>query len=178
MKKLIIYFHGFNSSPQTDKVARLKQAFPDDYVYAFSINIDPDIATIELQKAIDFTLLDHLNEDIKVIFVGTSLGAWWANKMGFLYHCPVMLINPCEDPTNSLQKYDVDKSILNKFSPVEYHPEKDYYFIARQDEIITHPINWSWPNLYVYNSSKVRHQFNGPEFNDVIKVIKSKLTGK
>lgn len=164
MKKLIVYFHGFNSSPKTEKVNRLKLAFPDDYVYAFPINIDPDIANKDLEMAIDSVLIDHLNEDVEVIFVGTSLGAWWANKFGTLYHCPALLINPCEDPAKTLG--------LIKFMPMIYRPEHSAYFIAKHDEIIEHQIDWSWPHIYLYNSPEVKHQFNGPEFDDVITVIR------
>ena len=177
MKKLIIYFHGFNSSPKTDKFDRLKSAFPDDFVYAFPINIDPDIAQIELENDIDSCLIDHLNENINVVFVGTSLGAWWANKMGDLYDCPTILINPCHDPKNSLGKYDINESILNKFETMEYYPEKDYYFIAKYDEVIEHStfLHSSWPDVFIYDSPEVKHRFNGPEFDDVIDLIRTKF---
>ena len=176
MKKVIIYFHGFNSSPKTDKVDRLKMAFPDDYVYAFPINIDPDVAKLELETAIDSCLLDHLNENVSVIFVGTSLGAWWANKMGELYDCPTIIINPCEDPANSLRKYGIDEHILSKFEPIVFHPEKDFYFIALRDEVITPSITWIFqPDVFLYDSPEVKHQFNGPEFDDVIDLIKTRF---
>lgn len=164
MKKLIIYFHGFNSSPKTEKVDRLKSAFPDDYVYAFPINIDPDIADKELEIAIDFALINHLNEEIQVLFVGTSLGAWWANRFGELYHCPVLLINPCKDPAKTLG--------LIKFMPMKHRPEQSVYFIAKHDEIMQHTYDITWPNLFLYDSPEVKHRFNGPEFDDVIEVIR------
>ncbi len=171
MKKIIIYFHGLNSSHNSDKVERLKSAFPDDYVHAFPINIDPDIAIPELENNINNVLIDHLNEEIILFFVGTSLGAWWANKFGNEYLCTAILINPSPNPQNSLLLHGISKEICEKYSSIQYNPQKDYYFIAKHDEVITHSIDWSWPHIYIYNSPKVKHRFNGPEFNHVISLI-------
>lgn len=60
-------YHIFSRSKfshNSDKVERLKSAFPDDYVHAFPINIDPDIAIPELENNINNVLIDHLNEEI------------------------------------------------------------------------------------------------------------------
>lgn len=172
MKKIIIYFHGLNSSHNSDKVERLKSAFPDDYVHAFPINIDPDIAIPELENNINNVLIDHLNEEIILFFVGTSLGAWWANKFGNEYQCTAILINPSPNPRYSLPSYGISKDICEKYSDIAYYPEKDYYFFAKYDEVIEHSIDWSWPHINLYNSANVGHRFCGPEFNDVISLIK------
>ena len=50
--------------------------------------------------------------------------------------------------------------------------DKDYYFIAHHDEIIEPIVDYSWKNLKVYENESVKHRFNGPEFNDVIELIK------
>ena len=61
--------------------------------------------------------------------------------------------NPCEDPANSLRKYGIDEHILSKFEPIVFHPEKDFYFIAFRDEVITTSIIWIFqPDVFLYDS--------------------------
>lgn len=100
MKKFIVYFHGYASSPNTDKVTQLKLAYPNDYIYAFLADIDPEIAIKEVGNNIDLALLDHIEEDIDITFIGTSLGAWLAAKMADLYGVKSILINPVLYPHN------------------------------------------------------------------------------
>ena len=172
MTKVIVYFHGYNSGPESEKVFKLMKAFPDDAIYSFPINIDPEIAQKDLENNIDDLLIDHLNEDIKLIFVGTSLGGWWVSRLAKLYNCPGIIINPCYSPQKSLEKYGVSEDILKKYSSMKFYSDKDYYFIALHDEIIDPIVDYSWKNLKVYENESVKHRFNGPEFNDVIELIK------
>lgn len=173
MKKMIVYFHGFGSSPNTDKVSRLKAAFPDDYIYAFPIDIDPEIAEKELTRNINNALVEHLNEAIVLFFIGTSLGGWWASSLGYDYQCTTILINPSPQPQDTLTRYGISQDICEKYSDIVYSPQKDYYFFAKHDEVIEPRYDLSWPNLFIYDQTSVGHRFNGPEFDDVIALINS-----
>lgn len=172
MKKVIVYFHGYNSTPTSDKVIRLKQSFSNDYVYSFAIDIDPRIAIIDLQNSIDNILVDHLNEDIKLIFVGTSLGGWWASKLAKIYGCVGIIINACYDPQISLRKYGVSDDILQQYHPMEFC-NSNYYFVALHDEVIDPKIDLSLKHINVYDDVAVKHRFNGPEFDDVLELIEN-----
>ena len=87
MKKVIVYCHGYASSNKTDKVFRLKKMLPDAEVHAWNIAIDPEISIPYLTGKIDLDILatNPLEENINLIFVGTSLGGWYASKLADIY---------------------------------------------------------------------------------------------
>ena len=183
MKKyLIFYFHGYNSSPNTNKVGRLKSIFPD--TYAFDINPDPDVSLKYLEDQIDITLLDEKymhHPNLQVIFIGTSLGAWYAAELADNYNVKAILINPCYDPQNSLVKYNLDRKICNKYPPIKWLNDAIYY-IAKDDEVIDfRPVRSILDQLNTHWIDNSNHWFSGPEFDNVIEDIKNEklqLCGK
>jgi uncharacterized protein len=90
----IFYFHGLNSSPNTDKVSRLKEHFTD--VYAFQIDPDPAVSLPYLHEEITKALKEY--PGVSPIFVGTSLGGWYATELGFEFGASVVAINPSYAP--------------------------------------------------------------------------------
>lgn len=172
MKKVIVYFHGFNSSPLTDKVQQLRTLLPNDYIYSFLADIDPEIAIKNVGNDIDSALLNHLNEDIEIIFIGTSLGGWLAAKLADLYGVKAILINPVFNPTKSLEKYGVDKEIREKYEVLTISP-KYQYFLAKHDEVIDHK-----ELIEVLNSKSIpydlneyaTHRYDGIAFDDTIRL--------
>lgn len=95
-----IYLHGFNSAfdPSNEKVKHLR-----------TIGTVTGI-TYDTTKSYS-EIFDYLTDQVRqydlleVVFVGTSLGGFWAAKMAQYFRTPSVLINPCYDPTNMLQKY-------------------------------------------------------------------------
>lgn len=168
---IVFYFHGYGSSAKTDKVQRLKDAFPE--TYAWDIDIDPEVSLPFLKEKIDCVLLNHYNDCMTVpIFVGTSLGAWYASQLADVYGCASVIINPSWNSLKTLEKYGVPLDIRSKYSSFIWSP-KAKYFIAKNDEVvdfapvrsILNSMNTEW----VDNSD---HRFNGPEFDKVIEYIK------
>jgi predicted esterase YcpF (UPF0227 family) len=133
MEKLIVYCHGYGSGANSTKLKALKAAGFN--AHCFEADIDPVEAILYLTNKIDNLLIDHLNQDIELVFVGTSLGAWMASKLAKMYGAKAVIINPSVDPSTSLLKYSVPKEICEKyhvFAPHETHK----YFFAKYDEII------------------------------------------
>lgn len=95
----IIYFHGFNSAynPENEKVRVLQEL---GNVTGITYNSYASFESIfkEIQSQ-----LQNITED--TVFVGTSLGGFWAATMAKFYSCPSVIINPCYDPAEMLQKY-------------------------------------------------------------------------
>ena len=175
MKKFIVYFHGYASSPNSDKVKQLKSAYPDDYIYSFSSNIDPDIAIKEVGNNIDLALLDHINENINITFIGTSLGAWLAAKMADLYGVKSILINPSLYPAKSLKKYNISDNICDKYTPLII-TENSTFFLAKYDEVINHDELISIldsKNIKYYINEETTHRYNGKSFDEVILTIRN-----
>lgn len=168
MKKVIIYCHGYNSSAQSDKVKRLSAA---GEVYAWNINIDPEVSLDDLEQKIDDLLISKMNEDFIMVFVGTSLGAWYASKLADIYSAYAVLINPAIDPKTSLTKYGVDESILNNYLNPIFFCTDDKVFIGTEDEII----DFSNANFGAASVEyvKAKHRFNGPEFDMVVEYIQN-----
>ena len=137
----IIYFHGFNSNANSAKVEKLRLSFPDVNIYSFDINIDVSIAESDLLENISLIY----RASTKCIFIGTSLGGWWAAKMqkDHFKDAIVFLINPAWNPQSQL--YSLDSSlpydILSKYSPMVFCDDY-HYFISMFDPVIA-------PNEYV-----------------------------
>lgn len=174
MKKLVIYFHGYNSSPNTDKVARLckESSF---LTYAFPIHLDPSVAYPELVSKIDDVLMNfHNNENIKLVFVGTSLGGWWASKLAKEYGCKSIIINPSSEPANSLRKYDVPERICTQYEDISF-PDNATYFFAKNDGLLDHTelirmLTEQKKDVRIYKDGG--HRFNGASFEKVVDYIK------
>lgn len=95
-----VYLHGFNSAfaPENDKVESLS-------ILGEVVGISYDSYS-SYQKIYDHlaTAISQYDLDDTVV-VGTSLGGFWAAVMGSKLSIPSIIINPCYDPTNMLQKH-------------------------------------------------------------------------
>lgn len=180
----VIYFHGFASTANSSKVQALKDAGFN--VSAPEINIDPEIAEKEL---IDFIKLEGIkNNDIdkKCVFVGTSLGGFWAARMGELFEASAILINPAMHPEISLNRYlgaytnhkdgsisELTSEIVKKYQMFPSTGSERYrtYFIAKKDK---HAVKFERTSnegkMFEYDSDDHRGL---TFFDDVIEYIKS-----
>jgi predicted esterase YcpF (UPF0227 family) len=95
-----VYLHGFNSafSPENDKVKSLSSLGTVIGVSYDSYGTYDNIRSYLINEILQYDL-DEL------VIVGTSLGGFWAAELGSALSLPSVIINPCYDPTNMLQKY-------------------------------------------------------------------------
>ena len=151
MSKLhVIYFHGLGSSSKTDKVGMLrKQGFD---VSAPDIPMDPEEAEKYL---IDF-IKKHSKDAIakgatKIVFVGTSLGGYWAARMGEKFDAAQVLVNPAMNPEIQLQHFKgkytdfasgtektLHPDVVKKFNlfPTKGDEGNRKYIIAKHDAVV------------------------------------------
>lgn len=96
----IIYLHGFSSAfdPENEKVRALAALGTVSGISYDSYGTYQEIYSFLLDE------LSNADRD-DTLLVGTSLGGFWAAEMGFKLGIPSVIINPCYDPTNMLQKY-------------------------------------------------------------------------
>ena len=167
-----VYFHGYGSNSKSDKVDRIKKMFPKDNVLAFDANIDPIIAKAEVGDKIFDALVDDRSEG-KLIFIGTSLGAWLANELSNEFDCLAILINPSYDPSLTLGKYGVSEYIINKYKPMLLSDlNRKRFYIDPFDDVIDHThLLKLLPFDVVIRTPYVGHRFNGPEFEKMLKNI-------
>lgn len=164
MKTVIVYFHGYGSSPTTDKVELLRKY---GEVHAWPIDLDPDISIPFLMGHVESLLLDNLHANKRFVFVGTSLGAWYAQRLGFLYNIPAILINPSYEPSRSLERYGVPDHIRAKYPDIGI-TRSDNIVVAADDEIIDHRNRDHTAANSITWFETGGHRFNGPEFLEAV----------
>jgi predicted esterase YcpF (UPF0227 family) len=98
---IYIYLHGFNSAfdPEASKVKTLSSLGE-----VIGITYDTYVSYDEIFSYITSQVPSDRSDE--VIFVGTSLGGFWAAQMGKHYGCPSVIINPCYDPSSMLRRYE------------------------------------------------------------------------
>ena len=165
LKPIVFYFHGYGSSPTTDKVVRLREA--GFLTYAFPIAIEPVSSILSLTLNIQSVLLEMTDREHEPVCVGTSLGGWYAAKLAGIFQMRSIIINPSIRPNPSLLKYDVAKAIVERYTPMQFSRNAKY-FIGNQDEVFD--FTDDKPTLDQYDTTYVDadHRFNGPEFDLVI----------
>lgn len=102
----IVYLHGFASAGESPKSDAIRDLLPEHVVISPNLPVDPDqvIAIVNdiVLKATSYP----------VVFVGTSLGGFWANYFAHTFDAPCVLVNPCTNPHETLAKY-VGKTVTN-----------------------------------------------------------------
>lgn len=185
----IIYLHGFMSAGDTPKSQALKQAFGDANVISIDLPIHPNDV---------ITTIDKIVRQVKVypiVFVGTSLGGFYANYFAQKYDCPGILVNPATVPSKTLYRaigynkhYKSGKDVLWTLEDVEQLAamEKEVstihsgglvnLFVSKDDEIIdadetlrNYPYTVS---TKVYDTGGHRFEDN---WNDVVERVREVL---
>lgn len=172
MKRIAIYFHGFGSSAQSDKVDRLKNSGYD--VYSFDIDPDPAISIPKLIGEIDKVLVEAHPDNVDLVMIGTSLGGWYASKIADLYHAKAIIINPCYDPKIFLKKYAVKSEILDRYIPMVFNKNYTYYIGTKDSVIDFSPVRDELSKMNtIYVSAE--HRFNGKEFDMVVNELRGEV---
>ena len=86
----IVYLHGLGSVGASAKSAALIDAFGKENVLAPDLPLDPE-ATIKLVS--DLVYLPMKRKE-KILFIGTSLGGFWANYFSHMFHMECLIVNP------------------------------------------------------------------------------------
>ena len=173
MTNLFVYCHGYGSSPNSDKVDRIRKQFPSDSVVAFDADIDPNIALNQVGDKVLDALLEDVNGGGQLIIIGTSLGGWLASELADQFDALAIIINPSSDPKETLAKYGVPEEIREKYESLSLRNlHRKRFYIDPDDEVINHDLLLSYlPEENVILEPGVGHRFNGPEFERMLKNI-------
>jgi predicted esterase YcpF (UPF0227 family) len=147
---MIIYLHGFGSSGNSPKVDVLKARF--NHVFAPELPFDPVEVKATIHKLVDENW--HLNAE-RLIFVGTSLGGFYANYFGAYYGAYCVLVNPSTSPSETLKErlgpninymtqehFMVSLAHLDELKSMSEYVRKFYespgtsLFLAKDDDVI------------------------------------------
>lgn len=93
---MILYIHGFRTTPQSHKADLLKKYFKDSILIA-DFRISPDEAIEDLETIIQ-------NHSITGI-IASSLGGFYGTYLSERYHIKAVLINPSTLPYETTRRY-------------------------------------------------------------------------
>jgi len=149
MAPTIIYLHGFLSVGNSEKARTLREALPDQSHLSPDLTFDPDD---NLRVISD--LLATLPK-APVIFVGTSLGGFWAHYFAQTTGNPCVIVNPCIQPSQSFkdrcgdypnyvtgEKVSVTPQALARYRDLErdleaiYDPKRVHLLLAQDDDVL------------------------------------------
>lgn len=155
---MIVYLHGFGSTGSSPKVDVLRERFGHDQVFSPTLPFNPT----EVYSIVNTLVSDFLRtrgEGEKLIFVGTSLGAFYANFFGHLYDCPVVLVNPSVYPNETLaarlgsnknyitgEEFLVSIAHLEDLEQMRKYLDNNYsgrlvnLFLAKDDDVIPYGV--------------------------------------
>jgi len=178
---MIVYLHGFGSTGSSPKVDALRERFGSEQVVSPDLPFDPS----EVHKLIDSIVQDFLNKrkpDEKLVFVGTSLGAFYSNFFGHLYDCPVVLVNPSVYPNETLAArlgsnhnyvtgdeffvslaHLTDLDLMRKYLVDNYSGVLVNLFLAKDDDVIPYDVALA---AYKYPAFVKVTEDGGHRFND------------
>lgn len=134
---MIIYIHGFNSSPASYKAQLLLRHMQslgrENEILIPSLSCVPSYAMAELKSLVQQNIGNRLS------FIGSSLGGYYATWLAEHYDLPAVLVNPAVRPYELLQDY-MGRNI-NHYSGEEYEllPQHIDELKALDVEYITRP---------------------------------------
>lgn len=100
---MIVYLHGFNSTgTDSGKFTELVKGLPDIDIYAPTYpSNNPDEAIRIISELVE----NNRDEYDELMFIGTSMGGYFAQYLGRKYDAKVVLINPAINPAITLQRH-------------------------------------------------------------------------
>ncbi len=133
MKITIIYFPGFGGDENSTTLKHLKTAFPKAIFYCMQYdNIDP----IKAKLALDYQLKTIDYKTKAALYIGNSLGGYWANLMAQEINLPCVLINPSLFPQISLQKYNIHVGHLANYEDSTNYIVPRLLFLSKHDTVV------------------------------------------
>lgn len=109
----IIYIHGFGSSSNGNKVSFLKEIAEELELDLIAVDYDTSASYEDCVAKIKA----QIPADGNSMFIGTSLGAFYAITLANMTENPCIVLNPSLDPYHSLRKY-LDKPVNGLFSNI------------------------------------------------------------
>ncbi|MFV8781273.1 YqiA/YcfP family alpha/beta fold hydrolase [Microbulbifer sp. SA54] len=105
-RPLLIYLHGFLSSPQSFKCQLLKDWLRDNHpeiiFYAPLVSPYPGEASAALGGMLEALLSTHQGP---IGLVGSSMGGFWCTWLAEQHKLPAVLVNPAVRPARFMPKY-------------------------------------------------------------------------
>ena len=102
---MIIYLHGFNSGGQSQKAAWLRAQLAPVPVFAPTYPVHLASEALRMLRKFIRRLRRENPHSRKLMFIGSSLGGFWAQRLAPEFGACVVLINPSMRPDETLARH-------------------------------------------------------------------------
>jgi uncharacterized protein len=134
---MILYLHGFRSSPQSFKARllaeRMQQLGRADEYLCPQLSASPAAAIAQAQDLI------RDNDPEQLTLIGSSLGGYYATWLAEQQGCRAVLLNPAVKPPRDLEKYVGVSTQYHSDAPFEFKREYMAELQSLQVDGITRP---------------------------------------
>lgn len=188
---MIIYLHGFASSGNSEKVTALKERFGEQNVIAPDLPIDPT----EVENLVRNIIKEQFALNgfgTRIVFVGTSLGAFYAGFCATKFDCPAVIVNPSVQPNitllpklgrnvNHVTKEEFYLTLVHletlremrEYFTENYQGSLYHLFAAKDDEVIPYEEMLAW---YKYTASTTVTETGKHRFEDNWNLVLDKIS--
>lgn len=140
---LIIYLHGFASRGQSPKSISLAENLVNHTVVAPDLPLEPE----RVEELITNIVESH--HERPVVFVGTSLGGFWANYFAQRFDAPCVIANPSPWPSVTMaQRLGADIQVYGSDQTIRV-TEDDIAGFLRAETYLLNNTNGALINLFV-----------------------------
>lgn len=144
---VLMYLHGFRSTPASKKGRIMKEAFAERLIYrAPDLNVGPAQVQVILKEAVKTI------DPQELCLVGSSLGGFYATWLAEKIGCHAILLNPATEPWCVINDYLGVQTISNTDRTIDVkpefadearsmlcehiHPERYLVFLSTADEVL------------------------------------------
>lgn len=144
---VLMYLHGFRSTPASKKGRIMKEAFAERLIYrAPDLNVGPAQVQAILKEAVKAI------DPKELCLVGSSLGGFYATWLAEKIGCHAVLLNPATEPWCVINDYLGVQTIHNTDRTIDVkpefadearsmhceriHPERYLVFLSTADEVL------------------------------------------
>ena len=137
---LVIYLHGFRSSPRSSKAVMTGEAIRDLSSQSNPIEWYCPQLSASPKESMDL-VNKHINNSKadQIVVIGSSLGGFYANYLAEQYACKAVVLNPAVRAARELAPHVGMLSAYDSDEPFDFRPEYIDELKALQIEGITDP---------------------------------------
>ena len=137
---MLLYLHGFRSSPQSMKSRLVQERMRawglEKYFACPMLNVSPSQAIAQAEAAIRGA---RAGGETDIAIVGSSLGGFYARWLAERHGCRAVLLNPAIHPWTDLEKYLGEQPLYHGGGSVEVKREHLDELLALRVDTITRP---------------------------------------
>jgi len=140
---LVVYLHGFRSSPNSSKAVKTKEAIKALSTMSNPIHWYCPQLLASPKQSMDMVIeYIQANPFDRLIVIGSSLGGFYANYLAERYQCKAVTLNPAVRAPRELAPHVGVMTAYDSDEPFDFRPEYIDELCALQVEHLARPENY------------------------------------